>query len=207
MLAGRGQHLGRALGVHEGLGGGQAGVLGQGLLHLFLQLAQGVGVLGLQALQNLGGLLGHLLQGSLGVTAQDSAQQGAGHALDLLQIGRWRIGERGGQPGNQLLRDLLVLLLAGALRRGKEQALALGIVDQQRGVDAGRVLAMGAGHGVDALLADAFQQVGPLGDVDDEPDFGREGPAAVGAVQCGCFGIRVRHVISLNCLMWFFASV
>ena len=49
--------------------------------------------------------------------------------------------------------------------------------------------AVGAGHGVELVLAGAFQQVGPLAGVENQPNLGREGLAAISAGQVNSLSV------------------
>ncbi len=94
------------------------------------------------------------------------------------------------QPADQPGGVLAILLGGGVLRRGKEERrVAVGQVEEQRGVHGADVAAVGTGSGVEGALADAVGQVGPLGGVDDEPDFEVDRLPAVGTGGLGGLGV------------------
>ena len=71
--------------------------------------------------------------------------------------------------------------------------LALRPVEQQRRVHVAGVAAVGARQVVQRAGADAFQQVGALDGIHDQPELGVEVMAARGAGQGKGFGVGVGH--------------
>ena len=193
MLLRGGQNVGGGAGLGQRLDGLEEG----GLFHLALHLLQrsaglGVGFGPLQeGAQGLFGVLSnHFFEGGLGIVGVEHGGQGL--ARDGYGLGQvvWAGMEEGlGQLVRQSLGDLLVLLRGGGLGRGKEHAPALRVVDEEWGVYAANVAAVGAGGGVDVARADAVGQVGPLGQVYEEPDFEVNGLATFGARGMGGLGV------------------
>ena len=95
-----------------------------------------------------------------------------------------------GQVAHQSLGLLLILLRCRLLGGGKEHPPPVGVVDQQRRVHPADMAAVGAGGGVEAPLPNALGQVGPLDDVDDEPDFEVDGLPTLGTGGLEGLGVR-----------------
>jgi hypothetical protein len=115
------------------------------------------------------------------VGVKDSGQVLVGYRQRLGQVVGTEMGKIIDEVAHQALGLLLVLLLRRLLRGGKEYPLPVRVVDQQGRVHLTDIAAMGARDAVDAPFPDTLGQVGLIGEINDQPDFGSKSAPALQA--------------------------